>query len=354
MKFSSILAILWVSVFVLAACAPSASQPTTDANAIYTAAAVTMQAQQTAAAAAATWQAGDGAGSAGAGGDLTGSISGSGFPVVSVYAFSTVNFPSGSYYYVDVQSSQGSYSMSLPAGDYYMIAYAHTGDRQPTGFVGGYTNSVGCGTSPNCSNDHTLMPVTVANGVTLPGVDLLDFQLPEGAYPPMPGTTTSQAPASGDGANWQAMETLQATPILPLADCQAIHDSASAALQYRFTMVDAPYTDPGTGQTGMVCHVEADGTGADFDALGIQGVIGILETSVIGEEGLTGWKYDPSLQADGPTGTSRGYRRGSSLLTISVSWEPTADANCPSDQPISACVLTPEQKLYIIMLEGRQ
>jgi hypothetical protein len=113
-------------------------------------------------------------------------------------------------------------------------------------------------------------------------------------------------------------------------------------------MIDAPYTGPHTGETGMVCHVEADGTGVDFDALGIQGVVSALEAT------LTDWIYDPSLQADGPTGESRGYRRGTSLLVLTVSWQPTSDVSCPKDQPISACVLTPEQKIYIITLDGRQ
>ena len=44
--------------------------------------------------------------------------------------------------------------------------------------------------------------------------------------------------------------------------------------------------------------------------------------------------------------------RDMGLLLISVGWEPSADAQCSSDQPISACELKPEQKLYTILIQA--
>jgi len=39
------------------------------------------------------------------------------------------------------------------------------------------------------------------------------------------------------------------------------------------------------------------------------------------------------------------------LMLIDVEWLPSPDANCPTDQPISACDLKPEQKLYTIQIQ---
>jgi hypothetical protein len=39
------------------------------------------------------------------------------------------------------------------------------------------------------------------------------------------------------------------------------------------------------------------------------------------------------------------------LALISAQWAPSPDAKCPADQPISACNLTPEQKLYTITIQ---
>lgn len=323
MKLRCIFIFLLVSILSLSACGIVSGQPTKDPNATYTAATLSTLMPDATLTPGSPQPLTNGA--------IAGSVSSSGFPAVGVFAFSTTNFPSGYYYYTLLLSDQTEYILTLPGGEYYVVAYALAGG-QPTDFVGGYTNAIPCGMGTACK-DHSLATVVVADGATTTDISPIDFTKPASAYPPMP-----------------VVEALPAVNniIQPLQDCKTIHDNASKSLQYRFTMIDAPYTDPVTGDTGMVCLVEADGTGVDFDALGIQGVVEALEAT------LTDWTYDPSLQADGPTGESRGYRRGTSLLVLSVSWQPTVDANCPKDQPISACVLAPEQKLYIITLEGRQ
>ena len=45
--------------------------------------------------------------------------------------------------------------------------------------------------------------------------------------------------------------------------------------------------------------------------------------------------------ADGPTGTGREYTLGDLVAIVFVQWKPAAVANCPKDQSISACPLTP-------------
>ena len=46
-----------------------------------------------------------------------------------------------------------------------------------------------------------------------------------------------------------------------------------------------------------------------------------------------------------------GYRSGDLLAIAGVIWLPDPAANCPQDQPIAECKLTPAQKLYTITLD---
>ena len=96
----------------------------------------------------------------------------------------------------------------------------------------------------------------------------------------------------------------------------------------------------------MACTLEADGTGAD------SGTLPQVMAQV--RSVLVGWQENPSYAADGPTATATAFTRDRALLLVMASWEPRADANCPTDQPISACPLTPEQQLFSVRLQGVQ
>jgi acetylornithine deacetylase/succinyl-diaminopimelate desuccinylase-like protein len=63
-----------------------------------------------------------------------------------------------------------------------------------------------------------------------------------------------------------------------------------------------------------------------------------------------GWTEDPMLAAGGPAGIGAGYRKGDQICLASAEWRPDASANCPKDQPITACTVTPQQQLYTITL----
>jgi hypothetical protein len=67
-----------------------------------------------------------------------------------------------------------------------------------------------------------------------------------------------------------------------------------------------------------------------------------------------GWVEDFRCMAGGPTGEGYGFRQANKLCQASVSWEPSEDADCPADQPISACELSPEQQLYTVHLNCAQ
>ena len=114
------------------------------------------------------------------------------------------------------------------------------------------------------------------------------------------------------------------------------------------TVGEAPFTDPATGATGTDCQVTATGTGEQFR--NPQVVVSRLGSMLERQ----GWKNDPMLVADGPTGTASGFRKEDQMCLAGARWQPDASANCPADQPISACQVTPEQQLYTVTLDCAQ
>jgi hypothetical protein len=114
------------------------------------------------------------------------------------------------------------------------------------------------------------------------------------------------------------------------------------------TVGEAPFTDPATGATGTDCQVTATGTGEQFS--NPQVVVSRLGSMLERQ----GWKNDPMLAADGPTGTASGFRKEDQVCLAGARWQPDASANCPADQPISTCQVTPAQQLYTVTLDCAQ
>jgi hypothetical protein len=113
-------------------------------------------------------------------------------PPMRVVLFSVTN---GKAYFVDTAEGQGQFSLNVPAGTYYLVSYPYEATAGNTGqvdsytlgggpFAGGYTQMVPCGLAFGC-DDHTLLPITVAEGQTVTA-DPGDWYAPEGTFPPMP------------------------------------------------------------------------------------------------------------------------------------------------------------------------
>ena len=113
-------------------------------------------------------------------------------PPLRVAAFSLTD---GKAYFVHTATNQQEYSLEVPAGTYYVVAYLHEGTPGSTGqvdsyaldggpFAGGYTQMVPCGLAVGCE-DHSLLPVVVVAGETVTA-DPMDWYAPEGTFPPMP------------------------------------------------------------------------------------------------------------------------------------------------------------------------
>ncbi len=112
------------------------------------------------------------------------------------------------------------------------------------------------------------------------------------------------------------------------------------------TQSEAPLNDPVNNTTGTGCLATVTGTGELYESPGA--VVDALEAMLIEQ----GWTPDPMLAADGPTGTDRGYRKGDQISWAGAIWHPDNSANCPKDQPVSACLLTPAQQIYTITLNS--
>ena len=128
---------------------------------------------------------------------------------------------------------------------------------------------------------------------------------------------------------------------LDIEECQSIRDKARSALKVRFSLINAPFAD--FGLQGEACVIEAFGSGAEFN---------MDSTPKALESVFSDWTPNMQFAADGPTGKVVGFTKDSAILLITVKWEPSAYAGCPSDQPISACPLTPWQKLFTITLKA--
>jgi hypothetical protein len=113
-------------------------------------------------------------------------------PPMRVVAFSLTDKKA---YFVDTAKGQGQFSLNVPAGTYYLVSYTYEGTAGNRGqvdsytlgggpFAGGYTQMVPCGLAAGC-DDHTLLPITVAEGQTV-NADPGDWYAPEGTFPLMP------------------------------------------------------------------------------------------------------------------------------------------------------------------------
>jgi len=173
-----------------------------------------------------------------------------------------------------------------------------------------------------------------------PTATVPNTQIPTTLPPPSP-TTTSQS------TDAPALTPTAGTTIQPLT--MEVCDGQAQAMEHALnimtvTQSEAPIYDLITGTSGMGCMSTVTGTGAQFKAPDV--VVNTLGSMLKDE----GWTEDPMLAAGGPTGFGAGYRKGNQISIVGAIWFPDASANCPKDQPISACQVKPEQQNYTITM----
>ncbi|MCT7952348.1 hypothetical protein NG798_21360 [Ancylothrix sp. C2] len=142
-------------------------------------------------------------------------------------------------------------------------------------------------------------------------------------------------------AGAEEAETYQPVPV---AECGKMRQEMNQVLKVRVLGNVAPFNDTRTGEKGTGCLLITAGTGQNFQS--INQVAKDLETMLTDQ----GWQPDNNYAADSPTGKQRGFRKGNNLALLKVETNPSENAKCPENQPISACQVAPEQMVYDISL----
>ncbi len=145
-----------------------------------------------------------------------------------------------------------------------------------------------------------------------------------------PAEETAATPAATPAATSDAMpiESVDA------AQCAALQAALSEQLGHELTK-----------QEGAACTLVATGTGEDFGSF-----VDVAQT-IRAVFTAAGWTEDEAAMADGPTGTATRYFMETTVAAVSVGWQPADEANCPTDQPISACDIAPGQQNFTISIE---
>ena len=140
-------------------------------------------------------------------------------------------------------------------------------------------------------------------------------------------------------------------PLSPAA-CSELADAMAQALGVDVVTAEAPFEDYIERKAGRGCEITATGTGLDFESFWTvsEDLFWTIFQDLKAMLTAQGWQEDTTYQADGPTGTGTGFRKEQGLCLLMVDWEPSEDAQCPTDQPIYMCELTPEQQLYTVVL----
>ena len=159
--------------------------------------------------------------------------------------------------------------------------------------------------------------------------------------------TAAETQAEKDVADLE-MDTSASYEPLPAAACSDLADTLVEATGVAVLKEDAAFEDYVSGASGRGCQATAVGTGADFESPAAVAA-GVSDLMV-----AQGWAEDARYAAGGPMGTAAAFRQDNDLCWLQINWEPSADADCPADQPIAACELTPEQHLYMAVLNCAQ
>lgn len=166
--------------------------------------------------------------------------------------------------------------------------------------------------------------------------------------PAAPTATETPAPAASSATSTPPPVQIAARgSFVPYRadECERLRASIEGTIGKPVTIETAPFTDRVSSATGSACRIHATGDGL---AYGMEGPYNLL-TPLLPN---LGWAEDSAnYGAGGPTGIATGFTKGGALGLLTVEWKPSADANCPTDQPIASCVLAPQQKLFDVTFD---
>jgi hypothetical protein len=130
---------------------------------------------------------------------------------------------------------------------------------------------------------------------------------------------------------------------IPAAECQKFAGQAQEALGFPMKAGEDDFTDLTDGSDGRACHISGS---ASDQTYGAPSEPAAKLAKLFGD-----WKTDPARDADGPDGAEKGYVSGNRIATIQVNWEPGPGVVCSDKQPLSACKILPQQKLWSAMID---
>jgi hypothetical protein len=130
---------------------------------------------------------------------------------------------------------------------------------------------------------------------------------------------------------------------IPAAECQQFAAQTQGAVGFAMKASEDDFTDLTDGSDGRSCHIA--GSAADQTYGSANDLIAKIAT-VFGD-----WRADPARDAAGADGAEKGLVNGNRIATIEVSWEPGPGVTCSDKQPLSACKILPQQKLWTAMID---
>jgi hypothetical protein len=130
---------------------------------------------------------------------------------------------------------------------------------------------------------------------------------------------------------------------LPAAECQQFATQTQAATGFPMRAGEDDFTDLTDGSEGRACHIQGSASGQAYAApADLMAKIGKV---------FPDWRSDANRDADGPGGSEKGYVNGNRIATIQVSWEPGPGVSCSDKEPLSACNILPQQKLWTAIVD---
>jgi hypothetical protein len=130
---------------------------------------------------------------------------------------------------------------------------------------------------------------------------------------------------------------------IPAAECQKFASQIQDAVGFPMKATEDDFTDLTDGSDGRSCHISGS---ASDQALAGPGELTAKLGKLFGD-----WRDDPARAVDGPAGAEKGYTSGNRIATIQVSWEPGPGVVCSDKQPLSACKILPQQKLWTAVVD---
>ena len=130
---------------------------------------------------------------------------------------------------------------------------------------------------------------------------------------------------------------------IPAEECRKFATQLQDATGIPMKADEDDFSDINTGADGRSCHImgsASDKTFANPDEV-MDKMAHVFD----------GWLDDPERADSGPDGADKGLTKGNRLAVLGVSWEPGPGIMCSDKEPLSACKILPQQRLWTAMVD---